>query len=116
MYCKGPVETFYAQEGQVATTIDHILATSDDMMSIIDCCVQDEQAANLPYHLPVFCTLRNNFLTSGSKLNFKDVKKEKLCWKQISNHTIRQRCQERVSKEITTHLVDVIINNEEDMD
>ena len=44
------------------------------------------------------------------------MKKEKLCWKQISNHTIRQRCQERVSKEITTHLVDVIINNEEDMD
>ena len=90
MFCKGPVETFYAQKSQVETTIDHILATPDYMMSIIDCCVQDEQAGNLSYHLPAFCTLRNNFLTSGSKLNFKDVKKEKLCWKQISNHTIRQ--------------------------
>ena len=88
-FCKGPVETFYAQEGQVATTIDHILASPDDMMSIIDCCVQDEQAGDLSHHLPVFCTLRNNFLTSRSKLNFKYVKKEKLCWKQISNrHSI----------------------------
>ena len=34
LFCKGPVETFYAQEGQMATTIDHILATPDDMMSI----------------------------------------------------------------------------------
>ena len=76
LFCRGPVETFYAQEGQFATTIDHILATPDDMMSRIDCCVQDKQAGNLSYHLHVFCTLRNNFLTFGPKLNLKDVKKE----------------------------------------
>ena len=71
------------------------------MISIIDCCVQDEQVGDLSHHLPVFCALRNNFLTSGSKLNFKDVKKEKLCCNQISNrHSIQN---DEVTDEYSHH-------------
>ena len=116
LFCKGPVETFYAQEGRVATSVDHILATPDDMMSIIDCCVQEEQLGNLSYHLPVFCTLRNNFLNLIFQLNSNDVRREKLCWKQITNPRIRERYQEHVSKEISNHLTEVSFNDVQDMD
>ena len=84
LFCTGPIETFYGQEGLIMTTIDHILMKVDDLQLVSECYVQNESCINLSFHLPIFCTLNIDCCSSGPNKRTKT----QIAWKSINNSRI----------------------------
>lgn len=55
--CKGPIETFYASQGHIKTTIDYIFVSKEFKSCILESAVSEDCSTNLSYHLPVYCEL-----------------------------------------------------------
>lgn len=88
--CTGPVETFYSNEGTVATTVDYILVQKQSL-SLIESCVSqmDDHCDNLSFHLPVACSIKINLMPpaassqSKNRRNFVRVS----AWKVVQQDT-----------------------------
>ena len=113
-FCKGPIETFYGQNGSTTTTIDHILVNMDTLPSFIDCQVESEHPNNLTFHLPIVCTLNQDFLRlllSDDNVPYH----EKLSWKRIGDTKIKAKCQKCVKEKILLDMADLSVNSANDL-
>ena len=104
LFCTGPIETFYGQEGLITTTIDHIFMKVDELFLVSDCSVQNENCINLSFHLPIFCSL-NIHLLHHVRLNMIEPC-NKISWKLIQSpkiHSKYQKCLEKKLESYTGH-------------
>ena len=114
-FCKGPIETFYGQNGSTTTTIDHILVNMDTLPSVIDCQVESEHPNNLSFHLPIVCTLNQDFfrlLLSDDNVPYHD----KLSWKRIGDTKIKAKYQKCVKEKILLDMADLSVNSANDLE
>ena len=89
LFCTGPIETFYGQDGLITTTINHIFMKVDELSLVSDCSVQNENCSNLSFHLPIFCSLNIDLLHHFPSNIIESC--DKISWKLIQNpkiHTI----------------------------
>ena len=91
-FCKGPVETFYANGGMAKITVDHILIPTDKVQFISYCAVLRECSSNLSYHRPIFCvlqaTLQKQLFRSSGK---------KLLWKKLEDEQYQKKYQDELA-------------------
>ena len=57
-FCHGPIATFYAGEGLVATIVDHIFIQQSALSLVLDPTVVEDCSSNLSFHFPISCTVK----------------------------------------------------------
>lgn len=95
--CKGPIATYFAKRGTIATTTDHILVSTEFFEHVTDCYVQDDKSSNLSFHLPIFCTFDLDVMV---KEQTPVERRSNLSWKLINNVKIVKRYQKNVEKSL----------------
>ena len=77
--CQGPIETFYANEGLVKTTVDHIFVQQENLPLVIDSAVVNDCSSNLSFHLPIVCTIKADLRQERREI------KSVIKWGKLSN-------------------------------
>ncbi len=91
--CKGPVETFYGNQGFIRTTIDHIFVPREFSIFIAECAVIEDCSANLSYHLPIYCDLQVIM-----KMKQPQCYKKLLMWDKLKGNIYVKRCQDEIER------------------
>ena len=91
--CKGPIETFYSNQGTIVSTIDHIFVTKEHLPLIKSCYIESD---NLSYHLPIFCSWDAEL----SIANTFDAKPVCFIWKAVLEDGIRKQYQNCIIKRL----------------
>ena len=107
LFCRGPIETFFAQNGLITTTTDHVFVKADDLLLVTDCYVQKESCVNLSFHLPIFCSLDIECF-SYAPSNTPEPYVGKLSWKLVHNLKIQAKYQKCLKKKLDPRMEDII--------
>lgn len=99
-FVSGPSATYYSNDGNIMSTLDHFFLCRQFLHLVNDCRVIDDHSDNLSFHLPVCCTLEMPFL-SHSFVKSTTEAVTVLAWKTLqSNQSVRDAYRQTVKRNL----------------
>ena len=89
---RGPVETYYAQEGKIRTTTNYIFLQSQVLPSVISFIVSEDCSSNLSFHFPLYCCLKPVLQTKSAEGG-----KSQFLWNKLHHRPHLEKYQESVA-------------------